>query len=1013
MIEKYVNLNLDLNAPPAILHVTQGDTAWEWHFRLFMDGSRWTIPTGAQIIFKGLKPDGHVFAFSGAVSSNEAVVTSDLQMTICAGEVPCSLLILDANAKRLAFGRITMYVAADAEGQFDVASESALPAYVELLEQYAQIIDEAASIPDDLPGYITDNVDAWLVAHPEATTTVQDGAITKAKLAAALVAELTPDATLSLAGKPADAKATGAAVDDLKSALITEETDLTSYASSGYYATNGEVGSTVDVSTKTESSSFYSVVVPVSQGDKFEIRGTGGSIPRLWCFTDESYKIVSSADAVVYGVFSLEAPSDGFLFFEFQIANAYYIRRVNHSKLKDTDTDVDNVKSTIADYQIIAPNAESFAIGVINPSTGAYASNATNRVSNLEFIDISFFTPEAYESVTFTVEDGYKCDLAFYSSASESSFVSGYSFFTGAKTINVLELDSSVKFFRYSIAMTNDAKLYGIISYSIFDKVHFAFNKLDGKELKQVELPYVEVGNLCDIKGYNRYKLIKKSPYTTLFKESRNLYAATTYYRNNYGGFDGITEPIMTTRIRTNSFYIPPKVKNITISGLPNNVVIMEIRGFDCNQNRILDGAFLKQIDDYYVAELADGVVYIHLMFKAADDSDIDATVFDGNHIMLEIGTVKHDYVARNHVAFSWPQAYTDQFTKISNTIDTNGDYYLIYSVAGSNTFAVEAFFGVDTNEKLTLNTPSRKHKYFKLASDYSVTDFDIDTTYDQYITKIQTLCTNSRKYATMKSIGKDASNTYTMQLITLDSNAYEANKPTICIICTQHGYEKVGSFSAYYLVDLLTNHFQESDVLQYLHDNYRLLIVPVANPYGFNQYVTATAGTETGYNNSSGVNLNRNWSVGYSGTGTPFSEAETKNIRDAFADCYNIKFFMDLHGNGTTRSHNDLKYFNWVLLCEDNADLEQTAREHLNMISPNMCFEWGINQNLVGYISVNEAMGTAKDYYNSFGIKSCIFELPHRLPNSASTEFTEDSMRSSVEMMVTWLGCVNDLLTE
>lgn len=144
MQDKTVNLNLDLNAPPVILHVTQGDTAWRWHFCLFLDGSRWSIPTGAQIILKGLKPDGHVFAFSGEISSNEAIVTSALQMTICAGEVPCSLIILDADAKRLAFGRITMYVAADAEGQFDVASESALPAYAELLSQYGDIVPAAA-----------------------------------------------------------------------------------------------------------------------------------------------------------------------------------------------------------------------------------------------------------------------------------------------------------------------------------------------------------------------------------------------------------------------------------------------------------------------------------------------------------------------------------------------------------------------------------------------------------------------------------------------------------------------------------------------------------------------------------------------------------------------------------------------------------------------------------------------------------------------------------------------------
>ena len=37
---------------------------------------------------------------------------------------------------------------------------------------------------------VTDAVDAWLDDHPEATTTVEDGAITKAKLSNSLISEL-------------------------------------------------------------------------------------------------------------------------------------------------------------------------------------------------------------------------------------------------------------------------------------------------------------------------------------------------------------------------------------------------------------------------------------------------------------------------------------------------------------------------------------------------------------------------------------------------------------------------------------------------------------------------------------------------------------------------------------------------------------------------------------------------------------------------------------------------------
>ena len=139
MTDKTVNLNLDQAAPPALIHVTQGDTSWRWHFSLYLNGARWTIPTGATAILKGVKPDGHVFAYTASIASNEAVVDAQLQMTVCAGFVGCTLILIDAAYKRLHAAKITLLVAADPEGSVDVASDSALPAYAELLSEYAEL----------------------------------------------------------------------------------------------------------------------------------------------------------------------------------------------------------------------------------------------------------------------------------------------------------------------------------------------------------------------------------------------------------------------------------------------------------------------------------------------------------------------------------------------------------------------------------------------------------------------------------------------------------------------------------------------------------------------------------------------------------------------------------------------------------------------------------------------------------------------------------------------------------
>lgn len=70
----------------------------------------------------------------------------------------------------------------------------------------------AVSTPDALEDFVRD----WLDEHPEATTTVEDGSITAAKLQQDFLDELTAtDTTLTEAGMAADAKSVGDKFDEL------------------------------------------------------------------------------------------------------------------------------------------------------------------------------------------------------------------------------------------------------------------------------------------------------------------------------------------------------------------------------------------------------------------------------------------------------------------------------------------------------------------------------------------------------------------------------------------------------------------------------------------------------------------------------------------------------------------------------------------------------------------------------------------------------------------------------
>ena len=146
---------------------------------------------------------------------------------------------------------------------------------------------------------------------------------------------------------------------------------------------------------------------------------------------------------------------------------------------------------------------------------------------------------------------------------------------------------------------------------------------------------------------------------------------------------------------------------------------------------------------------------------------------------------------------------------------------------------------------------------------------------------------------------------------------------PTIFLLCGQHGYEKSSTYSAYYLLKHMIAEPSENPVINYLRNHVRIVCVPIANPYGWN---------EKTYKNYNGVNLNRNWGSTGWGTGpnendpdskdyagsAAFDQPETAAIRDAFlAIKYRINLAIDYHTNGhvsISTQNTDYRNMNWIL---------------------------------------------------------------------------------------------------
>lgn len=245
-----------------------------------------------------------------------------------------------------------------------------------------------------------------------------------------------------------------------------------------------------------------------------------------------------------------------------------------------------------------------------------------------------------------------------------------------------------------------------------------------------------------------------------------------------------------------------------------------------------------------------------------------------------------------------------------------------------------------DTSETVTVNALYNKALYFNkvqqidsiaitgsnqyVKADYAmipqavfypgVTDdydtFDYDTNTSTVITAFDALVSANSAYITKSDLGTASDGE--SHIYQYDFNPTQRVGgtvfnaiPTLFIIAGQHGYEKASTFGLYYMLTHMISNDTDNPILNYLRNHIRIVCVPIANPYGFDN---------KSYKNYNGVNLNRNWDTTGWGTGTgedtpsskdyagvqPFDQPETAAIRDAFNTIKSsVSMAIDFHTNG------------------------------------------------------------------------------------------------------------------
>ena len=143
------------------------------------------------------------------------------------------------------------------------------------------------------------------------------------------------------------------------------------------------------------------------------------------------------------------------------------------------------------------------------------------------------------------------------------------------------------------------------------------------------------------------------------------------------------------------------------------------------------------------------------------------------------------------------------------------------------------------------------------------------------------------------------------------DTLSKQYRVPTVVLICSQHGWEKLPTYGAYHLLKALLEEPTSSRILMWLRTKVNIVVVPAVNPAGWQS---------KSRNNSNHINLNRNWATynwdeylpvdddgnptylpgGYNAKGdSPCSEPETKILTKIVKRYGHAVAVFDLHMNG------------------------------------------------------------------------------------------------------------------
>ena len=289
-------------------------------------------------------------------------------------------------------------------------------------------------------------------------------------------------------------------------------------------------------------------------------------------------------------------------------------------------------------------------------------------------------------------------------------------------------------------------------------------------------------------------------------------------------------------------------------------------------------------------------------------------------------------------------------------------------------------------------------------------------TSYDECVSFFKDAQQKYSDLLQVKTIGRTWEDREIIAVVITKKVESHKEKPALFYTGTIHAREWIGielslSFSKYIL-----EHIDYDPQLNKIFDNTTLYMVPCANPDGFeysrNHFSFWRKNRRKNPDGSYGVDLNRNFSVGfvpnrnftsnvYSGH-EPFSEPETKALRDFVLKHQNITIALDYHSQGNVffPAHNFMHED-----AVDAIDLNILASNMAEEIRKESGREYGVH---MGKPPTHLISGSGREFYYSQGALALVVEVGSR-NISDYIENMSENIKENIPALIKALSEVNN----